>query len=35
MAGVVSLAWIAGALGPVGLGFTAIGPFSPGLIHLF
>ncbi|MCX7326363.1 MAG: DUF4337 domain-containing protein [Hyphomicrobiales bacterium] len=33
--GAVSLAWIAGALGIVGLGFTAIGLFSPGLIHLF
>jgi hypothetical protein len=29
------LGWIAGALGVAGLAFTAIGLFSPGLIHLF
>jgi hypothetical protein len=33
--GAISLAWIAGDLGIVGLAFTAIGLFSPGLIHLF
>ena len=33
--GAISLAWIAGGLGIVGLAFTAIGLFSPGLIHLF
>jgi len=33
--GAISLAWIAGGLGIIGLAFTAIGLFSPGLIHLF
>ena len=33
--GAMVLAWVAGALGVVGVGFAAIGLFTPGLIHLF
>jgi Domain of unknown function (DUF4337) len=33
--GMMALVWIAGALGIVGLGFTAIGLFAPHAVHLF
>lgn len=33
--GAMALAWLAGGLGLVALGFSAIGLFKPGLIHLF
>jgi uncharacterized iron-regulated membrane protein len=33
--GAIVLAWFAGGLGLIGLGFMAIGLFKPGLIHLF
>lgn len=33
--GAAFLAWLAGGLGLVGLAFSAIGLFKPGLIHLF
>lgn len=33
--GALALAWLAGGLGIVGLGFMAIAVFAPGTIHLF
>ncbi|MDB5571220.1 MAG: hypothetical protein JWN93_2403 [Hyphomicrobiales bacterium] len=32
---VALLAWVAGALGLVGVGFTALGLFAPNLVHIF
>lgn len=33
--GAMALVWVAGAIGVIGIAFTAIGLFSPGLVHLF